>query len=143
MNGSVSSQSSLQDEWSFWYFKKALDKKWEECLHEIASIKSVAEFWILYNSIISPTELSKGCDYALFRNSIRPMWEDEHNQNGGRWIITLENNIAQSEVNQLWLDILLLLIEGTLSKSSIVCGATFNNRWKYHKIGLYKYSNEY
>lgn len=63
------------------------------------------------------------------------MWEDEYNQNGGRWIITLEKRVDSEEVNRLWLDTLLLLIEEQLSDPSTVCGVIFHNRWKFTKIG--------
>lgn len=71
----------------------------------------------------------------MFRSSIRPMWEDEHNQNGGRWIITLDKCVDIDELNRLWLDILILLLQEQMSNASLVCGVIFHNRWKFTKIG--------
>lgn len=121
-----------------WYFERESGKSWEQCLHEVAACKSIEEFWILFNSIKLPTEINEGCNYALFQSSVRPMWEDEHNRNGGRWIITLEKRVDSDEVNRLWLDTLLLVIEEQLSGSSSICGVIFHNRWRFMKIGKTK-----
>lgn len=126
-----------------------MGKQWEQCFHEVAACKSIEEFWILFNSIKLPTEINEGCNYALFRSPVRPMWEDENNQNGGRWVITLEKRVDSDEVNRLWMDTLLLLIEEALSDSSTICGVIFHNRWKFTKIGTenenscYIFSNDY
>lgn len=131
----ISKARLLNSEWSLWYFQKECSKSWEQCFHEVAACKSIEEFWILFNSIKLPTEINEGCNYALFRSAVRPMWEDEHNRNGGRWVITLEKRVDSDEVNRLWVDTLLLLIEEQLSSSSNICGVVFQNRWKFTKIG--------
>lgn len=128
----------LKCEWSFWYYEKECGKSWEECFHEVAACKSIEEFWILFNSIKLPTDIQDGCNYAVFRSPIRPMWEDERNHNGGRLIITLDRRVDNDEVNRLWLDTLLLVIEEQLADSSSICGVIFQNRWKYSKIGKSK-----
>lgn len=125
----------LKCEWSFWYYEKEVGKSWEQCFHEVAACKSIEEFWILFNSIKLPMEINEGCNYALFRSTVRPMWEDERNYNGGRWVISLEKRVDIDEVNRLWLDTLLLIIEEQLSESSSICGVIFHNRWKFTKIG--------
>lgn len=114
MVADASKPSMPKCEWSLWYYEKEGDRTWEQCFHEVAACKSIEEFWILVNSIKLPTEINDGCNYALFRSGVRPMWEDEHNQKGGRWMITLERRVDNEEINQLWMDILLLLIEGKI-----------------------------
>lgn len=52
-------------------------KTWEACQHQISKFETVEDFWSLYNHIKPPTEIKMGNDYSLFKNSIRPMWEDE------------------------------------------------------------------
>ena len=34
------------------------------------------------------------CDYHVFREGIKPMWEDESNVNGGKWIVRLKKGVA-------------------------------------------------
>lgn len=131
----------LKSEWSLWYFEQEPGKTWDQCFHDVAACKSIEQFWILFNSIKLPTEINEGCNYAMFRGAVRPMWEDEHNQNGGRWMITLEKRVDSDEVNRLWLDTLLLLLEEQLSTASSICGAIFHNRWKFTKIGKIIFNN--
>ena len=39
--------------------------------------KQVEDFWALYNHIELASRLAAGCDYSLFKEGIKPMWEDE------------------------------------------------------------------
>lgn len=58
----------------------------------------------LYNHIKPPSDIKIGCDYSLFKKGIRPMWEDDANKLGGRWVITL-NRCPKAELDNLWLDV--------------------------------------
>ena len=37
----------------------------------------VEDFWALYNHIELASRLQAGCDYSLFKEGVKPMWEDE------------------------------------------------------------------
>lgn len=124
--------------WTFWFHKKVPTKRWNECLHEVATCNTFDEFLLLFKSIKPPSYLGIGCDYAFFRSSIRPIWEDEENQNGGRWIITLDKHVNRGEVNKLWMDTLQRLVNETLIWKSCICGVVFSNRWNHRKIGKTK-----
>jgi translation initiation factor 4E len=66
------------------------------------------------------------------------MWEDEKNKRGGRWLITLNKQQRQSDLDGFWLETLLCLI-GELSDdySDDVCGAVVNVRAKGDKIAIW------
>jgi translation initiation factor 4E len=51
------------------------------------------------------SELRQGCDYSLFKKGIRPMWEDDANKRGGRWLINLTKNQRGNELDKYWLEI--------------------------------------
>ena len=51
------------------------------------------------------SELHHGCDYSLFKTGIRPMWEDDANKQGGRWLITFDKNQEGNELDRYWLDV--------------------------------------
>lgn len=55
------------------------------------------------------SELRQGCDYSLFKKGIRPMWEDEANRKGGRWLISLEKKQRLVDLDRFWLDIVSIL----------------------------------
>lgn len=73
--------------------------------NKVTSFDTVEDFWSLYNHIKVASELKPGCDYSLFKKGIRPMWEDEGNKRGGRWIINLSKQQRRNELDAIWLDV--------------------------------------
>lgn len=125
----------LQNSWTLWYYDNEKGKAWEECLHQITTFDTVEDFWSIYNHVKAPTELKMGNDYSLFKNEIRPMWEDDHNKHGGRWLISLPK--YHRDLDTLWLDIILCLIGEAFDYSEDICGTVVNVRPRGHKIGEY------
>lgn len=125
----------LQNSWTLWYYDHEKGKTWEACQHQITTFDTVEDFWSLYNHIKLPTEIKNGNDYSLFKNNIRPMWEDEQNKNGGRWIINLQKFFRHGELDKLWLEVILCLIGEAFDYSEDICGAVVNVRLNRHKIG--------
>ncbi|WAQ96153.1 IF4E-like protein [Mya arenaria] len=71
-------------------------------------------------------------------DGIQPMWEDANNKNGGRWLVNLNKNQRQTELDNFWLETLLCLIgEAFEDLSDDICGATINIRGKGDKLGLW------
>lgn len=95
----------LQNEWTLWYLEMDRSKSWEDMLNEITSFDTVEDFWSLYNHIRFASDLKQGNDYSLFKKNIRPMWEDDANKHGGRWVISLTRSQRRNELDTLWLDI--------------------------------------
>lgn len=96
--------------WCLWYFLNDKNLKWEESQFEVAKIDSVEDFWALYNHIEAASRLKGGCDYSLFREGIKPMWEDKANYNGGRWTITLGRQQRNTDLDNLWLDAIMMMV---------------------------------
>lgn len=128
----------LHNTWSLWYYENDRKKVWTQNLKEITSFDTVEDFWSVYNHIKAASELKQGCDYSVFKKGIRPMWEDAANKQGGRWLISLEKKQRGSELDNYWLEIILLMIGEAFEEcSDEVCGATVNIRPKMDKIGLW------
>jgi len=127
----------LQNEWTLWYLESDRTKSWEELQNDITSFETVEDFWSLYNHIKLASEIKVGSDYSLFKKGIRPMWEDEANIKGGRWVITLGRQYRRSDLDNLWLDVLLCLIGETFDHSDQICGAVVNIRTKADKISVW------
>ncbi|VFV38607.1 eukaryotic translation initiation factor 4e [Lynx pardinus] len=79
----------LRSRWALWFFKNDKSKTWQANLLLISKFGTAEDFWALYNHIQLSSNLMPGCDYSLFKDGIEPMWEDEKNKRGGRWLITL------------------------------------------------------
>ena len=81
--------------WTFTYFKKVANKSYEENTYTLGTTATVEDFWRLYVHLRRPVdERPTVCDYHVFREGIRPMWEDEANVNGGKWIVRLKKGLA-------------------------------------------------
>ena len=59
---------------------------------------------MIYNNIQLASKLSSGCDYTLFKDGIKPMWEDSRNKRGGRWPVSLTKQQRHIELDHLWLE---------------------------------------
>lgn len=127
----------LQNQWTLWYYDNEKNKPWDACQHQISNFDTVEDFWSLYNHIKPSSEIKAGNDYSVFKNGIRPMWEDDTNKNGGRWVITLAKYFRPGDVDRLWLDVVLCLIGEGFDYSEDICGAVVNIRPRGHKICKY------
>uniref|UniRef100_A0A0K3CQ53 BY PROTMAP: gi/472580413/gb/EMS18217.1/ cap binding protein [Rhodosporidium toruloides NP11] gi/647403679/emb/CDR49763.1/ RHTO0S32e00342g1_1 [Rhodosporidium toruloides] n=1 Tax=Rhodotorula toruloides TaxID=5286 RepID=A0A0K3CQ53_RHOTO len=82
----------LYSPWTLWFdsaSKQDKAKSWEEALTKVISFQSVEEFWGLYNNIVPPSMLGANSNYYLFKQGIKPAWEDEANAHGGKWSVQL------------------------------------------------------
>nr|CAD7570252.1 unnamed protein product [Timema californicum] len=128
----------LQNMWTLWYYENDRNKNWEENQREVTSFDTVEDFWSLFHHIKQASELKQGCDYSLFKKGILPMWEDDANKRGGRWLINLEKKHRGHDLNNYWLEVLLCLIgEAFDDYHEDVCGAVVNIRAKGDKIGIW------
>nr|XP_057910295.1 eukaryotic translation initiation factor 4E family member 1c isoform X2 [Doryrhamphus excisus]XP_057910304.1 eukaryotic translation initiation factor 4E family member 1c isoform X2 [Doryrhamphus excisus]XP_057910314.1 eukaryotic translation initiation factor 4E family member 1c isoform X2 [Doryrhamphus excisus] len=128
----------LQNKWALWYFKNDKSKSWTENLRLIYKFDTVEDFWALYNHIQQPSKLGIGCDYCLFKDGIKPMWEDDRNKLGGRWLITLNKQQRHNDLDRYWMETLLCLVGESFNEASEdVCGAVVNIRHKGDKLAIW------
>ncbi|CAL1267855.1 unnamed protein product [Larinioides sclopetarius] len=128
----------LQNMWSLWFYKNDRTKSWEENLMEIITFDTVEDFWALYNHLEVVSKIPVGCDYALFKHGIKPMWEDSRNKQGGRWLLNVQKSQRNTDLNNYWLEILLCLIgEAFGEHSDDVCGAVVQIRNKGDKLAVW------
>jgi translation initiation factor 4E len=124
----------LQNEWTLYYYTGE-KKNWGDNMKEVVSFHTVEDFWSVFNHIKSPSEIKSGCDYYLFKKNILPMWEDEANKAGGRWVFSIEKKQRELDLDNYWLDTILCLIgEAFHENSDDVNGATVNVRPKGDRI---------
>lgn len=102
---SCTAKHPLRNQWTLWYLDNDRNKSWEEKQNEISTFDTVEDFWNLYNMIKYASELQPGNDYSLFKNNIRPMWEDAANANGGRWTLSMYSQQQLSNLDDLWLNV--------------------------------------
>ncbi|KAH7152251.1 translation initiation factor eIF 4e-like domain-containing protein [Dactylonectria estremocensis] len=119
----------LKEGWSFWY-RPPISKahgfiEYEQTLHGIATVQTAEEFWEIYSHLKRPSALPVVSDYHLFKKDIRPIWEDDVNKKGGKWVVRMKKGVA----DRYWEDLLLSLIGDQFGDAGEdVCGAVLSMR---------------
>lgn len=135
----VSIKHPLQHRWTLWYDnpkKPSSAESWEENLKKIFTFDTVEDFWCLYNNVLTPTKLSVGSNYHLFKEGIRPMWEDPINAKGGKWIFTNPRS-RKARLDECWLHVMLSLIGESLHDEDDICGAVVSVRKPQDRIAIW------
>ncbi|OAL38088.1 hypothetical protein AYO20_02540 [Fonsecaea nubica] len=121
-----SSEHPLRNTWNLFYRPPANKfSDYEKSTLKLASISSVENFWTIYSHLKRPSLLPSVSDYHIFKDGIRPVWEDEANKKGGKWIVRLKKGVA----DRYWEDLLLAIIgDQFLEAGEEVCGAVLSVR---------------
>lgn len=127
--GSSPSAHPLRDTWVFWY-RPPITKangyiEYDKTLHAMMSIKTVEEFWLAYSHLKRPSSLPTVSDYHLFKKGVRPIWEDDENKNGGKWILRLKKGVA----DRYYEDLLMACVGDQFGdETDEVCGVVLSMR---------------
>jgi translation initiation factor 4E len=84
--------------------------------------------------------LEKNSNYHIFKSGIKPMWEDEANANGGKWVLTMKNNPAL--LDRCWNWLAMALVGEELEDGDEICGAVVSLRTKVDRIQLWTRSKD-
>lgn len=119
-------EHALKSTWIVWYRPPTPKySDYEKSTVPLASISSVESFWAVYSHLKRPSLLPTVSDYHIFKKGIRPVWEDEANKRGGKWIIRLKKGVA----DRYWEDLLLALVGDQFAEAGDeVCGAVLSVR---------------
>lgn len=116
----------LKSTWIVWYRPPTPKySDYEKSTVPLASISSVESFWAVYSHLKRPSLLPTVSDYHIFKKGIRPVWEDEANKRGGKWIVRLKKGVA----DRYWEDLLLAMVGDQFAEAGDeVCGAVLSVR---------------
>lgn len=148
----------LYHSWTLWFDNpvhkgsssaKERRESWGANLHKVVDIKSVEEFWGLYNNIVPPSTLPQSANYYLFKDGIQPAWEDPANGNGGKWSVQLPREKHRNQIDKLWLYTMLAAIGEMLEtptpdsklptkiEDELVTGVILQARSNYYRISVW------
>ncbi|KAL6522356.1 hypothetical protein OROMI_031628 [Orobanche minor] len=85
----------------------------------------VEAFWVCYCHLARPSTLPSPTDLHLFKDGIRPLWEDSANCNGGKWIVRFKKAVS----GRFWEDLVLALVGNQLDYGDNICGAVLSIRF--------------
>jgi len=131
----------LMNKWTLWFTKPSTARggdNWADSLKKVVTFDSVEEFWGIYNNITKTSDLALKSDYHLFKDGIRPEWEDLQNKLGGKWAYQFKNR-GGVNIDELWLHVMLAAIGETLENEgdSEVMGVVVNVRKAGYRIGVW------
>ena len=120
------SEHPLRNSWVLYYRPPANKfSDYEKSTTKIATLGTVEDFWTIYSHLKRPSALPTVSDYHIFKDGIRPVWEDEANKRGGKWIVRLKKGVA----DRYWEELLLAIIcDQFLEAGEEVCGAVLSVR---------------
>ena len=120
-------ENNLQSRWTFWYHRRGGNSKnmdYNESIKGIGSFGTVEAYWKIYDHIVRPNEFKVTTDYHMFREGVKPIWEDPVNREGGKWMVRLKKGIASF----YWESLLLAIIGEQFDVGDEVCGAVVSVR---------------
>ncbi|KAG5182224.1 putative eukaryotic initiation factor 4E [Tribonema minus] len=120
-------QTAIQNRYCFWYKQKGnkqlTTEDYESSIKQLASFQTVEHFWRIYNHLQRPDQVPIGTDYHLFKDGIKPAWEDSHNARGGLWMMRLKKGLASRQ------ELLLAMIGEQFDVGNEICGAVMSVRY--------------
>eukprot|EP01117_Protostelium_nocturnum_P017916 TRINITY_DN737_c0_g1_i1.p1 TRINITY_DN737_c0_g1~~TRINITY_DN737_c0_g1_i1.p1 ORF type:complete len:296 (+),score=88.26 TRINITY_DN737_c0_g1_i1:114-890(+) len=136
-NNNNGEEHGLQHSWTFWYLRKSQGSRaidtYEKNVKQVGSFSTVEGFWNFYSHMIRPNDLPPGNDYHLFKDGIKPMWEDEANKQGGKWVVRLKKGYG----SRYWEEFLLAIIGEQFDVGEDLCGVIISIRYQEDIISIW------
>lgn len=136
----VSKDRPLRYNWAIWeQVMQSSDGKagqYSDATRKVAGFATVQEFWKLWNHMPQPSELldqkrmvreqSDGLHVIdaimIFRENIRPEWEDKQNATGGHFQFQLKPSVGGGQIDEYWNNLVLGMIGNTIDPSNMITG---------------------
>lgn len=122
------------------HFLAPESEEYEAGLTVIGDFDTVESFCRYFNWLKPPSKLEKNSNYHLFKKGIKPMWEDEANAKGGKWVLTMKNN--PQLLDRCWNWLAMALVGEDLDEGDEICGAVVSLRSKVDRIQLWTRSKD-
>jgi len=128
----------LQFTYSIWFSRRAPGKQtttlsYDQNLKLLARFASVEQFWGYYSRLVRPVDLTSHSDIHVFKDGIKPMWEDGANKNGGKWIVRLRKGLA----SRCWENLILAMMGEQFMVGDEICGAVISVRFQEDIISVW------
>jgi len=130
----------LRYTWAIWeQIMQSSDGKqsqYSDATHKVSNFSTVQEFWKLWNHMPQPSELLEQKRMVreqpdglhvidaimIFRENIRPEWEDKMNANGGHFQFQLKPNVGGGQIDEYWNNLVLGMIGATIEPANMITG---------------------
>ncbi|CAF1450305.1 unnamed protein product [Adineta steineri] len=128
----------LEGRWTFWYTHRPTTFRnsavnYDSCLKKLGTFGSIEEFWCYYDHMKFPSDLPLYSDIHLFKENLKPMWEEEGNRLGGKWILRLKKGLS----TRLWELLVLAVIGEQFNVGKEICGIVCSIRPQEDLISIW------
>lgn len=110
--------------------------EYSDATHEVVPFDTVQGFWRLWNHLPQPSELLEskklvrkmndtqhGIDaLMIFKQGIRPAWEDPANAEGGHFQFLLKTSVPGPQIDEYWNNLVLGVVGGTIEPAGKITG---------------------
>ncbi|WKY14893.1 hypothetical protein Q1695_000418 [Nippostrongylus brasiliensis] len=107
--------------------------EYAQYVQQIAAVRSVEQFWSVYRHIKRPCDIGEKVDVHFFKKGIKPVWEDEANIKGGKWILRLKKGLS----SRIWENLLLAMAGEQFVVGDEICGAVCSVRNQEDIVSLW------
>ena len=139
-------KTKLANKFSFWYRisddlsqttgKQPIDKKdYENQVKKIAEFDTIEDFWAIFQHLRKPDSCKPGIEFQMFRDPVKPMWEDENNKAGGRISIKLRKDYTTI----IWEEMIFAIIGDVLPEKvkEEINGIVVTSRKDYNTLQIW------
>lgn len=138
-----SDQHRLQYPYWLWYSRRPTPANrnlqpqgtqgYSQALRLVAQVGTVEQWWSLYSHIIRLNDLPVHTDLHLFKMGIQPMWEDQANAKGGKWVIRLRKGL----IGRAWENLCMAMLGEQFMVGNEICGAVVSIRFQEDLLSLW------
>ncbi|KAF9920506.1 hypothetical protein FBU30_009647 [Linnemannia zychae] len=143
LSPSMVDRHPLQHPWTLYYDSNASFNRlgssqhnYENNLRDLGTFTTVELFARYFNWIEKPHKIENSSNYHLFKDGIKPMWEDPANASGGRWVVTLLTRNAEL-LDRCWMELAYALVGEQLDLGDDICGAVLSRRTKADRLAVW------
>jgi len=111
-------------------------QEYSDATHRVASFATVKGFWKYWNHLPQPSELLDGKKFVreadgsrnivdalmVFREGIKPEWEDPTNPTGGHFQFQLPASLGGGPIDEKWNNIILGMVGGSIEPAEMITG---------------------
>lgn len=141
----------LSCSWVIWEQIMQTDAKaaaYSDATHRVASFNSVKGFWKYWNHLPPPSELLDGKKFVretgetksiidalmLFREGVKPEWEDAENVTGGHFQFQLKAQLGGGVIDEYWNNIVLGMIGGSIEPADMITGVRLVDKLNQNRL---------
>lgn len=131
----------LQNRFILWYTRRPrgaapasrTQLSYEDNIKRVVEFSTVEDFWRCYSHLTRVSSMPQQSDFHLFKEGIRPLWEDVNNKNGGKWVLRFKRGLA----GRYWEDLVLAFLGEQLDMGDTVCGVVLSVRYNEDLISVW------